>query len=220
MNSKISSDLKSKVNNNQLVDKIYSKLQSLESLEIEENNKPISKTDIAFLLENPQIKDVLIFCTENLNSKEEILKMKNKINFYSLNKESLEKIKLLKEKKEKMRNLIEDKKNKLSQIKQNKNQIIESKYQILDEISKKKKREELNSLKIKIIEQSKKKIEDMDKDFSMYSLIENYKHLNKINLVIHNENFSFDDFLEHNQKLFEQKINLEGGNKLPVVNLF
>ena len=150
--------------------------------------------NIKLLLQNEDVKNLIKYSLNKHSEIKKEIEIRKKINFYYVNNKKIDDyIKLREIKKEKKRKL-EELKNKLKNIKEQRNNYILKNEEIIKEINEENKKDKLNRIKLKILNNSSNQIiMDIQNEYKKYSYLNGYKysHLyskNKIGSTIENEN--------------------------------
>jgi hypothetical protein len=208
----------SQISDDNLVDKILNKIEQFDS----ENKIKISKANLNILIQNEKIKNMLEYFCDNVKNNEEISRIREKIKNFQLNQEKIKNISQLKEKKEKLKNELKMKKNHLLKIKEKKEETLKNKNLLIDTENECKKEEEEILTKSKILKNSIIKFKKISEEFSNFRFLENYKLIKNFKIekdtIESEENFSFEKFLDENQKFFLQNFTKENNKKIPNVN--
>lgn len=184
------------------------------------NSNTLTKTDIEFLIDSPDISKIFQFYTNLVKTEPEINKIRDDIKFYSLNKDKLIKLNQLKERKAIISNKLIQKKAELNKKRESLKEIISNTKKESLILKNNKKEEEKLLIKLKILETSRYKVNDIIEIFENFKLIDNYKFMNKLSLkneTIKTEEMTFEKFLDINfQFLIEKLVNSQLKN-LPEV---
>ena len=174
---------------------------------------------IKLLLQNEDVKNLVKY---TLNKHSEInreVEMRKKINFYYVNNKKIDDYLKLKDVQKEKKRKIEELKNKLKAIKEQRNSYILKNEEMIKEINEENKKEKLNKVKLKILNNSSNSmIMDIQNEYKKYSYLNGYKYSHlypkkKIGSTIENENEEKES--ENTQKEnenFNKITNIENNN--------
>lgn len=204
-----------------LVDKVLNKINVLrdetkfnqESLILPDN---ISKADLMLLVEDKANREMFVNFVQNVFTQNEIDSVREKIRFYSLNKDKIENVDRLNKRRESLTEKLNQKKKDLISLGERKKEFNKEKFNLNQQIQSLKKKEESYLVKCKIIEQSKHKLKENEEEFNCFKLLENYKFM-KAEKNAPLRDLNFEQFLDENKKKFDQILSTGNLKKLPNV---
>ena len=178
---------------------------------------------IKLLFQNDDVKNLIKYTLNKHSEKKQEIEMRQKINFYYVNNKKIDDyIKLRDIQKEKRRKL-EELKKKLKTIKEQRNNYILKNEEIIKEINEENKKDKLNRVKLKILNNSSNSmILDIQNEYKKYTYLNGYKYSNlypkkKIGSIIENENEEKDENKNEGEN-FNKITNIENNDMIKEEN--
>ena len=176
--------------------------------------------NIKLLLQNEDVKNLIKYSLNKHSEIKKEIEIRKKINFYYVNNKKIDDYITLKEIQKEKKRKLEELKNKLKKIKEQRNNYILKNEEIIKEINEENKKDKLNRIKLKILNNSSNQIiMDIQNEYKKYSYLNGYKysHLyskNKIGSTIENENEEKENENIQNEKEIFNKIINNGNNNI------